>query len=247
MRTARTHGESNIYHIVSRGVGQQIIFESDADRRRYLESLEALVAKSNGVLLAWCLMDNHVHLLLEMELEALSGAMRRLNSGYALYFNLVHGRSGHLFQGRFRSEPVDTDEYLLTVVRYIHQNPLKAGIAKDCRYEWSSYNLYASGKPPAGAEMVAKLFGSPDAFKAFHQVEDGKERCLDISVRRSRLDDDKALATAIGIFGDAGLANIKSLPRSERDTALATLKERGLTARQIQRLTGISLGTISKA
>ena len=69
---------------------------------------------------------------------------RRLNSGYALYFNLVHDRSGHLFQGRFRSEPVDSEEYLMTVVRYIHQNPWKAGMTADCHYEWSSFESYAS-------------------------------------------------------------------------------------------------------
>lgn len=247
MRTARACGESGIYHVVSRGVGQQIIFETDADRRRYLSALRSLVDGSSGALLAWCLMDNHTHLLVSQPLEELSSTMRRLNSGYALNFNLVHGRSGHLFQGRFRSEPVDTDEYLMTVVRYVHQNPWRAGMTADCHYEWSSFDLYASGDVPPGAGIVMDVFGSMDAFLDFHGQADFAASCIDISPRRRRIDDDAALAVALELFGDAGLGEVKSLPKGERDKALAKMKERGLTVRQIQRLTGVSLGVISRA
>ena len=247
MRTARVCGESGIYHVVSRGVGQQIIFETDADRRRYLESLQNLMPESSGTLLAWCLMDNHVHLLVRQPLDELSALMRRLNSGYALYFNLVHGRSGHLFQGRFRSEPVDTEEYLMTVVRYIHQNPWKAEMTSDCQYEWSSYGLYASGNVPAGAEIVMDVFGSADAFRAFHGNSDFDATCIDVTQRRMHADDDCALETALELFGDSGLGEVKSLPRKERDAALVKLKARGLSIRQVQRLTGVSIGVISRA
>ena len=247
MRTARICGESGIYHVVSRGVGQQIIFETDADKRRYLTTLQSLVDGASGSLLAWCLMENHVHLLISQPIDELSSTMRRLNSGYALYFNLVHGRCGHLFQGRFRSEPVDTDEYLMTVVRYIHQNPWKAGMTTNCHYEWSSFDLYASGRTPPGADVVMGVFGSLDAFLAFHDQEDFAAGCIDVVLRRPRVDDDAALKIALGLFGDAGLGEIKALPKEERDAALVRMKEGGLTARQIQRLTGVSLGVISKA
>ena len=247
MRTARICGESGIYHVVSRGVGQQIIFETDADKRRYLTTLQSLMDGSSGSLLAWCLMENHVHLLVSQPLDDLSSTMRRLNSGYALYFNLVHGRSGHLFQGRFRSEPVDTDEYLMTVVRYIHQNPWKAGMVTDCRYEWSSFGLYASGRTPPGADVVMDAFGSLDTFLALHGQEDFAAGCIDVAHRRPRVDDDTALEIALGLLGDAGLGEVKALPREERDAALSRMKERGLTVRQVQRLTGVSLGVISKA
>lgn len=247
MRTARICGESGIYHVVSRGVGQQIIFETDADRRRYLGSLQSLVDGSSGALLAWCLMDNHVHLLISQPLDQLSATMRRLNSGYALYFNLVHDRSGHLFQGRFRSEPIDSDERFMTVVRYIHQNPWKAGMTADCRYEWSSFGLYALGGVPPGAGIVMDVFGGLDAFLNFHRQADFAAGCIDISPRRKRVNDDDALAIALELFGDAGLGELKSLPKGKRDEALASMKERGLTVRQIQRLTGVSLGVISQA
>ena len=247
MRSARICGESGIYHVVSRGVGQQIIFETDADRRRYLGSLQSLIGGSSGSLLAWCLMDNHAHLLISLPIDELSSTMRRLNSGYALHFNLVHDRSGHLFQGRFRSEPVDSDEYLMTVVRYIHQHPWRAGMTADCRYEWSSFDRYASGDVPSGGEIVMGAFGSPDEFAAFHRQEDFDAGCIDIAARRRRVDDEAALGVALELFGDAGLGEVKALPKKDRDAALARMKESGLTVRQIQRLTGVSLGVISKA
>ena len=203
--------------------------------------------ESAGTLLAWCLMDNHVHLLIAQPIDQLASTMRRLNSGYALYFNLVHDRSGHLFQGRFRSEPVDSDEYLMTVLRYIHQNPWKAGITTDCHYKWSSFNLYASGKTPPNADIVKDMFGNVDAFLDFHKQADFAASCIDVEQRRPRVDDDAALAIALELFGDAGLGALKSQPRDERNKALAKMKERGLTVRQIQRLTGVSLGVISRA
>ena len=159
MRTARRSGDSGIYHVVCRGSGRQLIFETDADRARYMNSLLELVSEFNAELLSWCLMDNHVHLLIRQQIDDLSQMMRRLNSGYALYFNLVHGRSGCLFQGRYLSEPVEDDAYLMTVVRYIHQNPLKAGMTSSCSYKWSSYDAYCTGIEPAGGEFVLAVFG----------------------------------------------------------------------------------------
>ena len=211
-----------------------------------MDSLQKLAEESSGNLLAWCLMDNHVHLLIEEPLGELSSLMRRLNSGYALYFNLTHGRSGHLFQDRFHSEPVDSDAYLMTVMRYIHQNPVKARMTASCVYPWSSYNEYVSGNPPAGADRILDIFGGVESFISFHDVP-GQESCLDISQRKPRVNDTRARAIAEDAFGSTDLESLKSLPREERNQALVLLKTEGLTTRQIQRLTGISLGIISNA
>ena len=245
-KAPRKQSESDIYHVFNRGVSHCIIFEDDEDRRMFLKLLSSATAEFNARLHAWCLMDNHVHLLIEEPLEELSNLMRRLNSGYALYFNLTHGRSGHLFQGRFHSEPVDSDAYLMTVIRYIHQNPVKVHMAVNCVYPWSSYNEYASGNPPAGADKILDIFGGVESFISFHDVP-GQESCLDISQRKPRVDDARARAIAENAFGSTGLESLKSLPREERNQALALLKAEGLTTRQIQRLTGISLGIISNA
>ena len=115
-RIARQESPSSIYHVMNRGAGKQIIFEDDADKSFFVRKLAALLREHNADLLAWCLMDNHYHLLLRIEHDSLATIMHRLQTSYAGYFNRVHEHSGALFGSRFLSEPVDSDEYLLTVV-----------------------------------------------------------------------------------------------------------------------------------
>ena len=246
MRTARQTCESNCYHIMVRGVGQQIIFENTADKSRYLDLLKSIFKDEGAELLAWCLMDNHVHILAVSSMESLSRAMRRLGSGYALYFNLAHGRSGHLFQGRFKSEVVDSDAYFMTVIRYIHQNPLKAGQATGCEYEWSSYNDYVRGRFVPQSVDVIGIFGGLNQFISFHAFTGQDEDVLDVASPKVLFDDAHALTIAKDVVGE-DLENMKGMDRVRRDSMIAALKEAGLGVRQIQRLTGISLGTISKA
>lgn len=248
MRVQRTISEANIYHVMGRGVGGQIIFEDDEDYGKMLELMGQTLAKEGDVL-AWCLMDNHFHILVELEMPDLSAAMRRMLSSYASFFNQRHGRNGHLFQDRFASEAVGTEEYLLTVVRYIHRNPIKAGITKTCEYRWSSYGAYVSPGPDKGmcsAQRVLGLFGSTESFEEFH-LQGDNDACLDVSTVRRRVSDDKALAVARGILGDNPASGIAALDRKARDEALRHLRGKGLTIRQIQRLTGVGRGVIQRA
>ena len=100
-RQARKRSEADIYHVTIRGVARVLVFEDDADRARFLDLLGGMLRLTDGELLAWCLMGNHVHLLFHMELGRLSEGMKRLESSYASYFNKRHSRAGHLFQDRF--------------------------------------------------------------------------------------------------------------------------------------------------
>lgn len=252
MRTSRLRGESDTYHVVARGVGRQIIFEDTQDRRRYLDLLRKELGEGDRTLLAWCLMDNHVHLLVQSEIEGLSRFIQSLDSSYALYFNKRHDRVGHLFQGRFSSEPVDSDDYLLTVVRYIHQNPVRAGFAEGCAdYEWSSYHSYASEANEDGLTntgLVLSMCGSLDEFIRYHEFVDDAASCIDAS-RGCHLrypDDKDAIVVAKTILGDVHLEEVASLPRPQRDDALRALRSARLSVRQIERLTGVSRGVISR-
>lgn len=257
-RTARDHGESGIYHVVARGVGRQIIFEDDADRTRYLTELGRGLARGTGdagstALLAWCLMDNHVHLVIDSEPGAPSALMRDVGSAYALSFNERHDRVGHLFQGRFRSEAVDDEGYLLTVVRYVHQNPVRAGLVGACEdYPWSSYRAYAA--PGAGDGLtscgrVLEAFGGRAALRAFHEEVDEAAACVDVGRGGARrlLDDSDALGVARAVLGDVRPEEVASLPRQERDGAIRALRAARLSVRQVERLTGVSRGVISRA
>lgn len=247
MRLPRKESESSVYHIVSRGAAHQIIFEDDADRAYFMSRVASAADAAEGEVLAWCLMDNHVHLLIRISFGRLSGFMHTVLSGYAGYFNRVHERSGPVFDGRYKSEPVESDDYLLTVVRYIHRNPLKAGAATELSLPWTSYREYTGTPRIVHPEFVLGAFGGKDEFVAFHDAPFEGETALDIDVpKRKRVSDADASSIAREVLGCS--PNLcKTLDRQARNAALAEMKNRGLTARQIQRLTGVSLGTISRA
>jgi REP element-mobilizing transposase RayT len=243
---ARRKSESGIYHIVSRGVGRQIIFEDDTDRQRYLMLLNREAATHAADVLAWCLMDNHVHLLVQLENDDLSGFMRAINSPYALYFNKRHKRVGHLMQGRFLSEPVDTDQYLLTVVRYIHQNPEKAGLAKTSNYVWSSYHEYMGVSGLTKTAMVLGILGGAAEFEAFHRTVDMRPCVLDKGRGRQNFDAENALFVAQTAIAPLHIEEVAALPREERYGAICTLKQTGLSTRQIELLTGVPKSVVNR-
>ena len=142
-RASRTVSETCHYHVVVRGVAQQTIFLEDEDMLRLLEIVAACKDVSGFALHGYCLLSNHFHLLLEQRVEPLALVMKRMETRYAMWFNRKYGRSGHLFQDRFASEPVQGDAHFLAALRYIHQNPVRAGIvARAMDYRWSSMADY---------------------------------------------------------------------------------------------------------
>ncbi len=126
-----------------RGINKTDIFVDDQDRRLFLERLGLNVCEGNSSVYAWVLMNNHVHLLFKSGKNGISGVMRKLLTWYAQYFNRRHQRTGHLFENRYKSILCDEDNYLLALVRYIHLNPIRAGIVKMIeeldRYPWSGH------------------------------------------------------------------------------------------------------------
>ena len=249
VRSARARSESDaeMYHVISRGAGRQIIFEDNNDRQRYLELLQNAITEHSGEILAWCLMDNHTHLLLKINISDLSEAMRAINSSYVLYFNKRHGRVGPLMQGRFKSEPINSDEYLLTAIRYIHQNPEKAGISKTKDYHWSSYREYTGKAKTVDTAFVLELFGNVAEFERFHKMIDNAAPCIDDNRGRRILDDESALRAARAILDPVRVEEVASLPKAQRDELLCKLKIAKLSVRQIERLTGVSKSIVAKA
>jgi REP element-mobilizing transposase RayT len=130
-RKPRVHIAGALYHVIARGNQRQKIFRSDADRRRYLELLNEYRMRYPFRLLAYVLMPNHVHLLLEMERHPLSKIMQGLQQSYTAYFNRKYKLVGHLFQGRYKDILCDRDAYLLELVRYIHLNPVRSKLVRD--------------------------------------------------------------------------------------------------------------------
>jgi REP element-mobilizing transposase RayT len=146
-RPYRLQAEGCLYHITSRGDDRKKIFLSEADFRKFLEYLKTAKEKFKFYLYAYCLMGNHYHLLIETTQANLSKIMQYLNTSYTIYYNIKRKRSGHLFQGRFKSILVEADSYFTELTRYIHLNPVKVRLADNPeKYRWSSYNAYLHNK-----------------------------------------------------------------------------------------------------
>jgi REP element-mobilizing transposase RayT len=168
-RVARRDGIGVCHHVLLRGIERRAIFHDDVDREDFVSRLRRQLSEGRGRCLAWVLMTNHVHLVLRTGERPLSNVMRRLNGGYARAFNLRHGRSGYLFQDRFRSIVVQDDAYLRVLIRYVLRNPLKAGMVTSLEelaaYRWGGYAELMRG---AGTELLARdellgLFGARSA------------------------------------------------------------------------------------
>ncbi len=148
-RPIRIEVPGALYHVIARGNERKAIFRDDLDRNHYLQRLVHYRGKFNFRLLAYCLMDNHVHLAVETGKAPLSRIMAGLQSSYTQYFNRRHGRVGHLFQGRYKAFLVEKDRYALALLRYIHENPVKAGVVRRAnQYAWSSDRHYRAARGP---------------------------------------------------------------------------------------------------
>jgi REP element-mobilizing transposase RayT len=245
-RAARIRSKTDIYHVMIRGINQQIIFEDDEDNLKFLEILKEYKTISGYSMLAYCLMGNHIHLLTKEEKEPLSQIFKRIGGKYVYWYNGKYKRTGHLFQDRFKSEPVEDEKYLLTVLRYIHQNPMKAGITDVLKYPWSSYESYINKNINEIVDIETIFsFIDRDSYIVFHQPinQDG---CLDISETKVRLTDEQALKVIKEISHCNTVSEIQSMDISKRNMMIKKLRGKGLSIRQISRLTGISKGIVEK-
>jgi putative transposase len=162
-RPLRIQFPGGLYHVTARGNERRPVFADTTDRERFLAVLATAVGRYHLLCHAYCLMDNHYHLLLETPDANLSGAMRHLNGVYSQAFNRWHRRSGHLFEGRFQAQLVDRDSYLRAVCRYIVLNPVRAGlVAHPRQWPWSSYRATAGEAPVPPGLTVDWVLGLGD-------------------------------------------------------------------------------------
>jgi REP-associated tyrosine transposase len=157
-RKPRVHFPGAVYHVISRGNQKQTIFEDRNDFRQFRNFLEDAQRRFAVRLYAYVLMPNHFHLLLEVRSHPLFKLMQTLLYRYTRYFNNRHRKVGHLFQGRYRAILCDKDSYLLELVRYLHLNPVRAGLAKHVtQYPWSSHAVFLKGRDESGVAVEEVL------------------------------------------------------------------------------------------
>ena len=173
-RRPRLFAAGVLYHVIVRGNQRQKTFTAESDYQAYIERLARYRKKYDYVLHAYCLMPNHVHLLVESSEQPLAKFMQGLQQSYSQYFNLRHRKTGHVFEGRYKAILCQKDQYLLQLIRYIHLNPVRAGMVRSPeRYRYSGDHAYLQGKATETIDpaTVLSMLGGKQAYRRF--VQDG--------------------------------------------------------------------------
>ena len=252
-RQARQISKTGLYHIVFRGVNHCNLFEEREDFEKLLDLITIVKTDMDYTVHAFCLMSNHVHLFIRERSPAdITLIMKRILGAYAYWFNKKYKRSGALIANRYKSACVENDNYLLTLTRYIHQNPLRAGIVNDLEmYRWSSYRDYIKKVHASltDTQFILELF-SPDIDEAiknfiiFHNTPENNEFSVTDGKKKS---DGELRQEILSVLEGKEIYKLNELPKHERDDILSALRLQGYSIRQIERATGISRGVISKS
>lgn len=245
-RTARKKSKTGIYHIILRGINQQQIFEDSEDFNKFLQILKDCKAISGFEIYAYCLMGNHIHLLIQEFKEPIEQIMKRIATRFVYWYNIKYQRIGHLFQDRFKSEPVEDDAYFLTVIRYIHQNPLKAGICKKLQdYHYSSYIDFLGNPYLVNCDFVFDKIDK-EQFIDFNN-EKSFDKCLDIDDKPLIKATDEQAKKIIEKYSKCkNVADFQKLPNNLKEKYIKKFHQNGISIRQIVRLSGESKGMVEK-
>ena len=250
-RQGRRISGTGIYHVLQRGVNQQRIFEQAEDYIHFLDCLYEVKKLTGLTLYAYCLMGNHIHILLKEGTEPLSMILRRLGTRYATWFNKKYGRSGHLFQDRYKSEPVETDEYFLSVVIYIYQNPVKAGICRfSTEYEWSSRRFLDKVSGLIDLAELTAITSAADIKQKEQELTDKDIEALEtlepMTPSRKVYSDKDAVFIMRQLSGVRNVSEFQRLPEGEQRALVVKMRKEQIPFRQISRVTGMSKGIIER-
>lgn len=269
-RQPRKKSNTGIYHIMLRGINRQSLFEDDHDRYKFVRILDTCREEAVGNerirmfdVYAWVIMGNHVHLVLRFlgEDSSMQHVMKRICVAYAYYYNQKNERIGPVFQDRYRSEPIEDERYLFNVVRYVHMNPVKAGMCDDpIEYSWSSYREYMHKKSVAGIvdretvlekmrqiEMVQgenTNLDSAEFEKWTIEKDDGAY--LEICHERKKTISDDTAREEMKKYGCNCIEDFRELDYDKKVSCIRSMLGKGAGISQVSRITGISRPTIYK-
>lgn len=202
----RNNLESNIFHIMSQGINQEYIFDKEQDKRKYRKLIFLYNKKFKVEIIAYCIMGNHVHLLIESnKVENMSKFMHQINMEYALYYNKNRNRVGYVFRSRYKSEPINTEKYLINCIHYIHNNPIKAHICKEkSKYLYSSYNSKIKENEKIDKKWKGNYYYNEDNNEeiAFISTEEERKQDIEETVKNYKIDNknEEELAKIIKIL-----------------------------------------------
>ncbi len=250
-RKRRKTSAKGIYHVMVRGVNKQQIFYDDQDSQVFINCLIACKKRFNSKIYAYCLMGNHVHLLINEGDEPISTVMHWLDGSYAVWYNQKYERKGHLYQGRFLSVTADTRSAFLQILRYILQNPVKAGLTRNlATYKYSSGAEYMYGKRGiSDLDDPLKLMDIK-SWRTYlsQETEEKQHYFLEPEGQPSRkCTDTEAKELILKEFGTYTPCVGENLTKEELMEKLILLRETGISIRQLIRITGISKRVIERA
>jgi len=266
-RKARKHSSSGVYHIIFRGVNKQNIFEDDDDHSMFLVMLKecCTTIPLPGEPVEECLriymhveMSNHIHLLVREILTAddkrrlnsslydgqkigISLTMHRLARKYSMWFNKKYGRTGHLFQDRFNSEPVEDNNYFLTCFRYIARNAYKAGMVSDPDdYRWSGWYdfIHPTSDQPTSSDSILQHWSLPELRQLVHSEPDGK--VMDFEEPKKSMDDKQLKEIMEEMCGCSSVSEFQKIDKQTQEIVVYHLLLNGAGQMQIVRNTGLS-------
>ena len=263
-RQARTTSATSVYHAILRGVNKQQVFEDEEDYMRFLSVLRRQTQPDVDELgqatlprchvYAYCLMGNHVHLLLKEGIETIGDIMKRIASSYVYHYNHKYDRVGHLFQERFKSQPVCDFAYFVTLLRYIHQNPLKASLVENVDdYPWSSWKEYY-GTAHQGFCSIRNVldrisFSDLKALVDTPLTDEDASQFIDVDVHpmKSNYTDEEIWQILGTLCGASNATQFQSLPRPQQKQHLFAAHEESIGPRTLSRLTGVPYSIVQRA
>lgn len=244
-----------------RGVNKQDIFFEDKDYLEFQNIIQKTKKKYLYQLYSYVLMPNHVHLEIKDQNQKLSQIIHSIATSYAIYFNKKYERKGHLFENRFLSKNVENAYYMLNLVRYIHQNPLKAGICQMEQYKWSSYFDYFKNAPTNEEERITDteeiltmfLSNKEESIKKFLEFNQQifkfqKNTDLLEYEMKNKLTDEEVIYFLREELGIYNIQEIQKYDKDMRDEIIGKIKKfEGVTQKQISRILGLNIKTIRRA
>jgi REP element-mobilizing transposase RayT len=252
----REKSETGIYHIIVRGINQQDIFHDEDDYVKYLSAVKKIGVEIGINILGYCLMTNHVHLLVKENDTDVSLFMKRLGVSYAYWYNNKYERHGHVFQDRFKSECIEDDAYLLTVIRYIHMNPVKIAIVNNPeQYRWSSCAFYYKAERQEvnkiDTSLILRILSNNDKLaierlRGFMK-EYSEEQCLE-HIENRRLGEKEAYLLIKEFLKSKPVSVLQTMEPESRNKMIRQLRyDYGIGLRQLSRITGLPLHIVRKA
>lgn len=246
-RINRQTSSTKVYHIILRGIDKQDIFLGNNDYQKFLEIIKETKEKYEFDIYSYCLMNNHIHIIIYDRDDNLPKIMQSIAISYSIFFNRKYNRVGHLFQNRYSSKKIENREYLKTACRYIHQNPQKAGIEKIEKYKWSSYKEYIGRKTIINPKMLLLIFSenereAKEEFVKYHNINSSTEISDLIEYEmKEKITDEQVLKYICEVVKIDNVHKILEFNSKKRNEIIAKIKEnKKITSAQISRVLGIN-------